>query len=123
MPINLSATVTNVSGKGISWRAERSNTAYRTFNFFLKKDGQEVETTFFYRNITGRQRPNDPSEIEWGSSIVSLVAPGKSFTFAIDLTWLYEITESGVYTLDLGRYDENTKTSVFSNTLTLTIVP
>jgi hypothetical protein len=36
---------------------------------------------------------------------------------------VYEITESGVYTLDLGRYDENTKTSVFSNTLTLTIVP
>ncbi|MGA2719345.1 MAG: hypothetical protein ABSF78_10325, partial [Candidatus Acidiferrales bacterium] len=123
MPINISVTVKNVSGKEIYWRTERYDPAYRNFNFFLRKDGREVETTFFHRKITSRQRPNDPSEVAATSSIVGTVAPGESFSAPIDLTRLYELTEPGVYTLDVGRYDENTKTSVFSNTLTLTIVP
>jgi len=41
----------------------------------------------------------------------------------IDLKRLYEIKEPGVYTLDVSRFDEDSKTMVRSKTLTLKIVP
>jgi hypothetical protein len=41
----------------------------------------------------------------------------------LDLKRLYEIEEPGVYTLYVSRLDENSKTTVRSNTLTLNIVP
>lgn len=123
VPVNVSVTVTNVSGKEIYWMAESPDTAYRALNILLKKEGRKVETTAFHRKITGTQRRDDPADVELGNATVSPIPPGKSFTLSIDLTRLYEITEPGVYTLGLGRYDENTKTSVFSNTLTLNIVP
>jgi len=124
MPINISVTVTNVSGKEVYWTAEWPNTEYRAFDILVRKDGRKVGTTFFYRKITSTQRPDDPVGVWAGEAIVSPVVPGKSFTFKqIDLTRLYEITDPGVYTLDVSRYDENTKTSVFSDTLTLTIAP
>jgi hypothetical protein len=57
VPVNVSVTVTNVSGKEIYWTAESPDTAYRAFNILLKKEGQKVETTVFHRKITGTQRP------------------------------------------------------------------
>ncbi|MGD0619529.1 MAG: hypothetical protein ABSB67_17920 [Bryobacteraceae bacterium] len=41
----------------------------------------------------------------------------------INLARLYEITEPGAYTLVLSRFDDYSKTTVRSNTLTLNIVP
>ena len=45
------------------------------------------------------------------------------FTVTIDLKRLYEIKERGVYTLHVSRPDENSKTTVRSNPLTLKIEP
>ncbi len=121
--INVSVTVTNVSGKEIYWATESPDTPYRAFDILLKKDGQKVETTVFHRKITGTQRPDDPADVELGNATVSPIPPGKSFTLSIDLTRLYQITERGAFTLDVGRYDEDTKTAVHSNTLILNIEP
>jgi hypothetical protein len=43
------------------------------------------------------------------------------FEIPMDLTRLYKITEPGLYTLKISRYDEVSKTTVYSNSLTLKI--
>ena len=120
-PISIATTVT-VGDKEIYWRAQKSSTAYRAFHFLLSKDGREGETTTFHRRITGRERPDDPPGDFGGGSIVSSVAPGKSFTSTIDLTKLYMITDPGTYTLDVSRIEEDNKTIVRAKPVTLTIV-
>jgi len=123
-PINITVTVTNISGKEIYWSSDiGKDTVYKAFGILLKKDGREVETTFFHRKITGRQRPDDPPEAEGGSSIALPHPPGKMFVMTIDLTRLYEIKGAGLYTLGVSRFDEYSKTTVRSKTLTLNILP
>ena len=99
------------------------NSVYKTFVVALRKEGREVETTFFHRKISGRQRRDDPPEVEAGSTILTTHPSGKMFEMKIDLTRLYQITEPGMYTLDLSRFDDYSKTTVRSNTVTLQIVP
>jgi hypothetical protein len=86
------------------------------------KDSREVETTFFHRKITGRNRPDDPDEVWAGSFIVLPHPPGLIYQMQVDLRRLYEIKEPGAYTLEVGRFDQDHKTQVHSNTLTLKIV-
>ena len=124
-PINIiDITVTNVSGKEIWWQWDRYKDAtYKAFTFLLTKGGHEVETTFFHRKVNNRQRADDPQEVASGSLFPVTYPPGKMFTITIDLKRLYEIKEPGVYTLYVSRLDENSKTTVHSNTLSLKIVP
>jgi hypothetical protein len=123
-PINVTVTVTNISGKEIYWSSDRGkNSVYKAFAVLLTRDGRESETTFFHRRITGRQRPDDPAEVEDESSILLPHPPGKMFVMTIDLTRLYEIKDPGMYTLDLSRVDEYSKTTVHSKPVTLNVVP
>jgi hypothetical protein len=116
--------VTNVSGKEIWFQWDRYKDAtYKAFTFLLTKGGHEVETTFFHRKVSNRQRAGDPQEVASGSLFPVTYPPGKMFTVTIDLKQLYEIKESGVYTLVVSRPDENSKTTVRSNPLTLKIGP
>jgi len=123
-PIKINITGTNVSGKEIWWQWDRYKDAtYKAFTFLLTKGGDEVETTFFHRIVSNRQRAGDPQEVASGSLFPVTYPPGKMFTVTIDLKRLYEIKEPGVYTLVVSRFDENSETTVRSNTLTLDIVP
>jgi len=123
-PISVTMTVKNISGEEILWRAYRGkDSEYKGFRFLLKKNGQEVETTFLHRKLTGRQRQDDPSDVMSGSSIVFPWEAEKKFLMTIDLKRLYEITEPGQYTLDISRPEEDNKTVVRANTVTLDIVP
>jgi hypothetical protein len=123
-PIIVTVTVKNISGKEIYMEHLRSQDGrYVDFNYLLLKDGHEVETTFFHRKITGRNRPGDPDEVWTGSYIALPHPPGTIFVMPIDLKRLYEITEPGVYTVEVSRMDEHSKTKVRSNTLTLKILP
>jgi hypothetical protein len=121
-PINIIVKVTNISGKEAGWRSESPDTAYRNFRYSLTRNGREVATTFYHRKITGRQRPDDPLEVASGSSITSMVLPGESFSFTIDLKKLYQITEPGTYTLDVSRFDDSSVPPLRAKTLTLDIV-
>jgi hypothetical protein len=112
-----------VGNKEIYWRAQRSDTAYRAFHFVLVKDGREAETTVFHRRITARERPDDPPGNFSASSVVSTVKPGTSFTFTIDLTKLYEVTEPGTYTLDVSRLEDDNKTIVRAKPVTFSVIP
>jgi len=123
-PITVNITVTNASAKEIWWQWDRhKDAAYKAFTFLLTKGDHEVETTFLHRKITGRQRADDPVEVASGSLFPVTYPPGKMFSVTIDLKRLYEIKEPGVYALYVSRLDENSKTTVHSNTLSLKIVP
>ena len=124
-PIVVTITVTNIGAEDLYWASEiASDGHYKDFSFLLMKDGKEVETTFYDRVITGRQRSDDPTEVASGSTILVPYPPGVIVTFKIDLTRLYEIKDSGEYTLDVGRFGDGNQdeTVVRSNTLTLKIV-
>src|SRR5262245_55101678 len=123
-PIEIGVTVKNTSHKTIGWRAEKGYTAYKAFDFImLTKDGYDVQRTLFHQEIQGNLPDiiEEPPRVRVGSSIVSLLDPGKSFTLMIDLKRLYEITEPGEYTLEVSRYEEESKTTIHSNKLTLKI--
>ena len=123
-PIPVSVTVKNVSNKEIQWRSEFADTAYQAFHFQLTQNGQEMEKTPFHRRVRGEQRPGDPAAVESGSSIVSPVSAGKSFSFSIDLTRLYQIKTPGQYTLRVSRLDDSDGGAiVFSNAVTVTVAP
>jgi hypothetical protein len=122
-PVNVTITVTNISNKDLDWRAEKHNTAYRAFNFALTNRGREIETTVFHRKLTGKQRPEDPLDVGNGGSFLGTLTQGRSVTYTVDLKQLYQITEPGAYTLDVNRVEDDNKTVVRSNTLTLNIVP
>lgn len=124
-PIKVNITVTNVSSKEIWWQWDRTHqdAGYRAFSWLLTKGGREVDTTFFHRKISNRQRADDPQEVEQGSLFPVTYPPGKMFTVTIDLKRLYEIKEPGRYTLIVSRFDEDSKATVQSNPLTLKIKP
>lgn len=123
-PINVTVTVKNVTNSDIYWSSDRGpNTIYKTFRVLLTKDGREAETTFFHRRITGRNRPDDPLEVESGSSILAPFPPGTMFVMTIDLKRLYEIREPGEYKLDVSRFEDDNKTFVHGNIVTLKIAP
>jgi hypothetical protein len=120
-PIKITVVVKNIGAKEIPWRAEFLDTPYRAFHFLLSHDGHEVDTTPFHRRMRGEQRPDDPPLVESGSSVVSSVTPGKSFTYTIDLKRLYQIADPGRYSLDVSRVDDENKTVVRAKPLFLEI--
>lgn len=122
-PVQVTVTVKNISAKEMPWRAEFSDTAYQAFHVLLTENGQELDKTPFHRKLRGEQRPGDPVEVEGGGSIVSDVAPGKSFSLTIDLARLYQIKGPGQYTLRVSRFDESNGTTVFSNAVAVSIAP
>jgi hypothetical protein len=121
-PVQITVAVTNITNHDIGWRSERiRESQYMACRYELEQNGHEVETTFFHRKITGKNRVGDPNEVYAGSSIVIPKPPGKMFEMEIDLKRLYEITEPGEYTLHVSRHDEVTKTTVQANVVTIRI--
>jgi hypothetical protein len=124
-PIQVTMTIKNITDRDIFWSASRgtsNDTWYADFRFLLTKDGKEVETTFFHRLISGRQRPNDPVAIWTGSTILLPKPPGTIFVISVDLKHLYQITEAGQYKLEISRFADD-KTIVHSNPVTFNVEP
>ena len=120
--IKVTVTVTNITDGDLYWDSDLGkDSAYKEFKFLLTKNGREVDATFFHRKVSGRQREGDPHEVSGGSSIVLAHPPGKMFEIPIDVTRLYKITEPGLYTLEVSRYDQKSRVMVRSNPLTLKI--
>jgi hypothetical protein len=123
-PINVVVTVTNITSDDLYWSSDiGKDSSYKAFHFYLLKSEKEVPTTFLHRKLTGTQKHGDPHEVAGGSSVVLAHPPGKMFDIPIDLSRLYEITEPGTYTVQVSRYDGETKSVVRSNILTIDIVP
>jgi len=125
-PIQVTMTIKNITQKDILWRAGRSTDIdawYHDFQFLFQNNGKEVETTFFHRKISNRQRPDDPVDVWSGSTILLPKPPGTMFVMTIDLKHLYQITEPGQYMLEVSHLAEDDRTVVRSNAVTLSIVP
>ena len=123
-PLLVTFLVTNISDEKIAWRSERAGEiALKEYSYLLRRDGREAKTTVLNRRLTGRQRPDDPPEVEQSTSILLLHSQGVMFTIKVDLTRLYEINEPGEYTLDISRFDEDSNTAVHSNTLRFKVSP
>ena len=124
--IKVAMTITNITSGDIFWSdvvSTDKDSRYRGFHFLLMKDGKEVETTFFHRKISGRQRQGDPDEVDNGDAMLLPKPPGIMFAITLDLKRLYQIAEPGKYTLQVARIVEDNKTIVHSNTITLNVVP
>jgi hypothetical protein len=123
-PIKVNVTVTNTTGKNIFWEWDRGKDAtYKAFTFLLVRGGREAETTVFHRKMSGRQRHDDPPEAATLSPMPVSYPPGKMFTVLIDINRIYDIKESGAYTLKIGSFDQRSNATVQSNSLTLKIAP
>lgn len=123
-PIEVTITVTNDTSHAIYWSSfVGKDSQYAAFHYDLELNGHEVETTFFHRKMSGKNRPGDPHEVFGGSFVLLPHPPGRMFEMRINLRRLYSITKPGKYTLQVSRYDATTKTTVYSNTLLLTIEP
>ena len=125
-PIKIPMTITNITDGEIFWPAIRSTDRdawYSGFTFLLKKDGKEVETTYFHRKISGRQTPDDPPEVESKSTVLIPKPPGIMFIVTIDLKHLYKIKKPGTYTLEASHIGPDYKSIVHSNTVTINVVP
>lgn len=124
-PLNVEVSVMNITNHAIGWSVPVSTSedmGYWGFRYLLEKDGHEVATTVFDRNVTNRQRPDDPVELPpWISLVRVLRQPGKVFGMRINVKRLYKITEPGTYTFHVSRYDEVSKTVVKSNTITIAV--
>ena len=127
-PIHLGAAIeitiiTTVGNHDIWWRSEKGNTAYHAFLVHLTKSGHDVAKTRFHRSLINELRPDEVVPEDLGeSSVVFDLKPRTSFDMKVNLMRLYEITEPGSYVVSVTRYDENTKTTVRSNTVTLNIL-
>jgi hypothetical protein len=124
-PINVTITLINISGKEIYLSFDRGrNSGYKAFKILLTRDNREIETTLLNRKLTGRLRPDDPLDDDlFGSSILLTYPPGKMLVMMLDMTQLYDIKSPGLYTVDVSRFDEYSKTTVRSKPVTLNIVP
>jgi hypothetical protein len=125
-PINVTVTLTNISGKEIYLAFDRGrNSGYKAFKFLLTKDNREAETTLLNRKLTDRLRPDDPVDFDnlTGSSILLPYAAGKALVMTLDLTQVYDVKEPGLYMLVVSRFDKYSNTTVRSKPLTLNIVP
>ncbi len=123
-PVKVKITVTNVSGHAISWESARGpDSEYRAFTFLLTKDGQEAETTYLHRKISGRPRPEDPIQWDPTSLFPGSDPPGNVSVMTIDLKRLYDIKQPGTYRLSVSRFDDYSNTVVRATPVTLSIVP
>jgi hypothetical protein len=92
----------------------------------LMKDGKEVETTPFQRLSTGRGLPSDyklySNRKKTAQPFRDRYHPGVFWRVNLDLRKLYNITESGQYTVSASRTEDG-KVVINSNTVTLNVVP
>jgi len=123
-PAVVTVIVKNNTNHNILWNSLLSTSKdapYLCCQFLLELNGKEVETTYFHRYITGRQKPGDPVKVLSGSYILLPKPPGPMFRMKIDLARLYKITAPGNYTLHVSRYDDFSRTTVHAIAVTIAI--
>jgi len=128
-PIEIVITVKNTSNQELEWTADIGDNIaymddeknYRAFHVLLTKDGHEPVTTVFHRMLRGIPGPDDPAVGFYKRFLIAAFEPRQSSRLTIDLKRLYQITEPGEYTLEVSHYEEESKTTIHSNKLTLKI--
>jgi hypothetical protein len=135
--INLS-TPESVVKSGYEVRAKVTLRIIRTCSFAEGKRTAELDYTVDVRDSNGNPPPESnyskvikgtytgrPREVSvsTGDPLAFMVEPGQTFTEDLDLDNLYDLSQLGSYTVQLSRFDDESKTWVKSNTVAITVVP
>lgn len=135
--INLSAPQTTIRS-GYEFRAKVTLTMIRSCPYSEGKRMAEFEYTVDVRDSNG----NAPLESKYSKAIKGKDGgrpamlfvdsdelptfdrkSGEAFTRNLDVSGLYDLSEPGNYTVQVSRFDGDSKTLVKSNTVTVTVVP
>ena len=81
--------------------------------------GNPGHETKFYRVAQGR----DPDISVRTSGGAIKLKPGKFITDRVNVSKLYDLNEQGKYTIQIQRFDSESKTFLKSNEITVTITP
>ena len=79
--------------------------------------------TAFHRKIRNEQRADESQDVQNTDTTLFPLTPGVSLNFTIDLVRLYRITDPGTYTVEISEVDENSKTTVHAEPISLRIAP
>jgi hypothetical protein len=119
-PLKVQVKLTNTSKKSILVSQDMTKKAEFFYTIYVHDaGGNEPVKTDRHRGFrreelsTGFTFNNFPVELE----------PGKSVQDETNITALYEIDRAGKYTIQVERLDNDSKTTVKSNTIIITVVP
>lgn len=113
--------MTNHGSVPFQWEVTNPDTAYKSFDYLLTYEGTKVRTTAFHRFIKGQSEPGDPMQSPSGGTMLAVIAPGASVSFTIDINKLYELTQSGTYTLLASHRDDSTGSVIRSEPIHVVI--
>lgn len=123
-PLQLHVKITNASKKNIILSQDMTKKA-EFFNTIYVRDAGGIELVKTDRHRAFRMEPlstAQPTGFTFNDFAVQL-QPGEAIQDETDIRTLYEIDQPGKYTIQVQRVDNETKTTVKSNTITVTIVP
>jgi hypothetical protein len=127
-PVWVTVRMENYSNRGLP--VYRENAADQG-GFVYKADirtqtGTLAPETKFGRRIqdhdTAEERAREPYVTVTSGGEQNL-GPGKSIIDRMNISKLYDLTRPGKYTLELQRFDTESKTFVRSNKITVTVIP
>jgi hypothetical protein len=120
-PIELAVTLTNVSNHQISVAQEKGGKAEFDYRIDVRNSSNtNAPDTNYHKKVKGQETSDvTPLLRSWGFLQVD---PGKTLKDHVDLTRLFQLAP-GKYTVQVERTDDESKATVKSNTVLLTINP
>ena len=122
--LKVSIVLTNLTDKELI--LDLDNGSREEFDYtihVLGKDGQEPSETRYLRAVKGEDTVDPASKTELivvGSNGFRAVKPGETLTHTIDLNKLY-LLKPGQYAVQVERFEDESKTHVKSNKITVTV--
>jgi len=124
--LKVSILLKNLTDKYVVMNVENGSQGEFDYTIrLMNKGGQEPSHTKYFRAVRGEDS-GDASEtttlVVVGSSGYRGLKPGEGFVKTIDLNKLY-LLKPGKYTVQVERMDDESKTIVKSNIITVTVTP
>ena len=116
------ATVKNTSDEVISVGSTAPVEFAYDIDVWTDKSARAPETKLGRRR-NNRTTPEDETMVILSDSAESPLKPGKTLTDHVNVSKMYDLSQPGKYTIEFRRLDEETKTFVKSNKITLTVTP
>jgi len=126
-PVVLEIAMKNTSNHDISyWFENREDRGGFDYLIDVWDDKQAVpEYTKLGRGLKGREDPAyvSPDTPINSSGVVRILKVGEIATDRVSVSKIYDLTRSGKYTIQVRRFDEESKIQVKSNKVTVTVTP
>jgi hypothetical protein len=117
------ATVVNKSNHDISVSSTKDHAGYEYPIDVWDEKGATAPETKFGRAQNGHETAEDANEITVFDVGHGTLNPGKALSDRVNVSLLYDLSHPGKYTIQFKRYDEESKSIVRSNKITVTVTP